>query len=57
MTGIKLDLSSNIDIYNFIERGLRGGISYFPKRFREPNNKYMKDYDFYIKGELSARMT
>ena len=57
MTGIKLDLSSNIDIYNFIESGLRGGISYFPKRFREPNNKYMKDYDFYIKGELSARMT
>ena len=29
----------------FIEKGLRGGISYIAKRCSEANNKYLKDYD------------
>ena len=29
----------------FIEKGLRGGISYIAKRYSEANNKSMKDYD------------
>ena len=32
-------------MYLFIEKGLRGGISYIAKRYSEANNKYMKDYD------------
>ena len=45
MTGIKLELISDIDKHLFIEKGLRGGISYISKRFSKPNNKYMKNYD------------
>ena len=32
-------------MYLFIEKGIRGGISYIAKRCSETNNKYMKDYD------------
>ena len=45
MTGIKLELISDIDKHLFIEKGLRGGIPYISKRFSKPNNKYMKNYD------------
>ena len=45
MTGVKLEKVSDIDMYLFIEKGLRGGIVYIAKRYSEANNKYMKDYD------------
>ena len=45
MTGIKLEKISNIDMYLFTEKGLRGGISYIAKRYSEANNKYIKGYD------------
>ena len=45
MTGAKLEKISNIDMYLFTEKGLRGGISYIAKRYSEANNKYMKNYD------------
>ena len=35
MTGIKLELISDIDKHLFIEKGLRGGISYICKRFSD----------------------
>ena len=45
MTKIKLELISDIDKYYFVEKGLRGGISYLSKKFSEANNKFMKNYD------------
>ena len=37
---------SDIDKYLFIEKGLRGRISYITKRYAKANNKYMNDdYD------------
>ena len=40
MTCVKLEKMSNVDMYLFNEKGLRGGISYI-----EANNKCMKNYD------------
>ena len=45
MTGVKLEKIVHIDMYLFIEKGLRGGISYIAKRYAKANNKYMNDYD------------
>ena len=45
MTGIKLQTLSDINVHNFIEKGMRGGISYICKRHIKANNKYMKNYD------------
>ena len=45
ITGIKLDLISHIDMHLFIERGMRGVISYISKRYSKANNKHMKCYD------------
>ena len=45
MTGAKFEKISDIDKYLFIEKGLRGGISYIAKRYAKANNKYMNDYD------------
>ena len=35
----------DIDMYLFIEKGLRGGISYIAKRYSEAKNIYMRNYD------------
>ena len=45
MTGIELELISDIDMHLFIEKGMRGGISYIAKRYCKANNKYVKGYD------------
>ena len=45
MTKINLDLISDIDMQLFIEKGLRGGISYISHRHGKANNKYMRDYN------------
>ena len=37
MTGIELDLISDIDMHLFIEKGMRGGISYIAKRYSKAN--------------------
>ena len=45
MTGVRLEKIVNINMYLFIEKGLREGISYIAKRYAKANNKYMKGYD------------
>ena len=45
MTNIELEKISHIDKYLFIEKGLRGGISYIAKRYAKANNEYLDDYD------------
>ena len=45
MTKINLDLISDLDQQLFIEKGMRGGISYIAHRHALANNKYMKNYD------------
>ena len=45
MTEIELELISDIDMYLFIEEGMKWGICYIAKRFSKANNKYMESYD------------
>ena len=45
MTGIKLELMTDVGMFEFIEKGLRGGISYIGNRHGEANNKYISGYD------------
>ena len=45
MTGIELDLISDIDMHVIIKKGMGDGISYIAKKYSKANNKYMECYD------------
>ena len=42
--GVKLEKMSDIDMYLFIEKGLKGKISYIAKRHSKANKKHIKNY-------------
>ena len=45
MTEIELELILDTDMHLFIEKGMRGGISYIAERHSKANNKYMQSYN------------
>jgi len=45
MSGVKLDQLVDIDMYEFYERGIRGGVSQICTRKANANKKYMSNYD------------
>ena len=45
MSGVRLRLIDDVDMHLFVERGMRGGISYIAKRYFRANNEFVEGYD------------
>ena len=45
LTSVKLDLTTGFEMNEFIEKGMRGGVSYIAQTYSNANNKYMQSYN------------
>ena len=45
LVSLKLDHISEVDMYLFFEKGMRGGVSYIYKKYIKGKNKYLTSYD------------
>ena len=45
MTGVRLELLSDIDMLQMIEGGIRGGVTVASHRYAKANNPYLDDFD------------
>ena len=45
MTNIKFELMTDVDMFQFIKKGMHDGVSNITNRYGKANNKYMKEYD------------
>ena len=52
MTDIKLELMSDIDMFQFVEKGTRGGISYIANRYIEDITRWREDMNFMFEWHL-----
>ena len=43
LTDVKLELMTDISMFQFTEKGIRGGISYIADRYGKANNKHVKE--------------
>jgi hypothetical protein len=44
-SGKEIELVSDMDMFQFFEKGMRGGTSYIGHRHSTANNKYMEEYN------------
>ena len=45
MTKVELEFISDPDMYLFLEKDMRGGVSYVSKRYSKSKNNYLKSYN------------
>ena len=45
MTNIKLELMTDVNMFQFIVEDMRGGVRYVVNRYGNVNNEYMKEYN------------
>ncbi|XP_064641345.1 uncharacterized protein LOC135496134 [Lineus longissimus] len=45
MTKVEIELLTDVDMYNFFELGIRGGVCQASHRYGKANNPLLKDYD------------
>ena len=46
MTNIEIELITDIDMLQFVEKGKRGGLSYISHRYSQANNNYLSECDY-----------
>ena len=45
MAKVALEVISDVDLYLFFSKSMKGGVYYISKRYNKINNKYLKPYD------------